>query len=128
MMNNLHIQQTKSSPEVFFDIDKKTLTITGQSYPDNAFHFYEPLFTLLNEWFESGQKQLMVDISLEYMNTSSTKCYMDLFYKLEKEAIGGASIQIDWQYIRQNRNIKECGEEFKEDLDSTLIFNVIEIA
>lgn len=125
-MERLQIEATKSSPEVDFNFETGILKIRGQSYPENAFRFYEPLFDWIDDYFEINPNGVQMDISLIYLNTSSVKCLMDIIYKFEQVTQKGRKVKINWYYKSNNRNIFECGKEFEEDLEEDLEFNLIE--
>lgn len=125
-MERLYIEETKSSPEVDFNPETGVLKIKGQSYPENAFKFYEPLFDWIDNYFELNNEEVQLDIVLIYLNTSSTKCLMDIIYKFEQAAQDGRKVKINWYYKSNNRNILECGKEFEEDLEEEVEFNLIE--
>ncbi|KZL92468.1 DUF1987 domain-containing protein [Clostridium magnum] len=125
-MDKLYIEETKSSPEVDFNSETGILKIKGQSYPENAFKFYEPLFDWIDDYFEDHNDATQLDLGLIYLNTSSIKCLMDIIYKFEESAQKGKKIRINWYYKSSNRNILECGKELEEDLDAELEFNFIE--
>lgn len=125
-MEVLYVEETKSSPEVEFNAETGTLKISGQSYPENAFKFYEPLFDWIDDYFETTDKETQMCINLIYLNTSSIKCLMDIIYKFEQASQSGRRIVINWYYKTNNRNILECGKEFKEDLEEDIEFNLIE--
>jgi Domain of unknown function (DUF1987). len=125
-MDNLYIEETKSSPEVDFNFETRILKIKGQSYPENAFKFYEILFDWIDDYFEVQNGTTQLDLNLIYLNTSSIKCLMDIIYKFEEAAQNGKKIIINWYYKSSNRNILECGKELEEDLDAELEFNFIQ--
>lgn len=125
-MKKLSIEATKSSPEIEFNLEIGILKIKGQSYPENAFKFYEPLFDFIDDYFEINNNNLDVEISLIYLNTSSTKCLMDIIYKFEQAIQKGRKVKINWYYKSNNRSILECGREIEEDLEEGLEFNFIE--
>ncbi len=117
-MRQLLIEATKSTPGVRFDSEHGTLSITGQSYPENAFKFYEPLLEWLDEYLEQMQTETIVsfELQLPYINTSSTKCLMMLLEKLDEGFQSGKQIQVRWFCDEDNESELECAEEFKEDL------------
>lgn len=125
-MELLYVEKTKSSPEIDFNPERGILKISGQSYPENAFKFYEPLFDWIDDYFKITDKEIQLCISLIYLNTSSIKCLMDIIYKFEQASQNGKKIIINWYYKSSNRNILECGKEFKEDLEEDIEFNLIE--
>ncbi|MDR3586351.1 MAG: DUF1987 domain-containing protein [Desulfosporosinus sp.] len=124
-MEHLYIEATKATPEVNFNPDSKTLSIKGQSYPENAFKYFEPLIKWLDEFIlqvEDGE-QTQLELSLPYINTSSSKCIMMILEKFE-EAVGtGKNIVVNWFYDVENESELECAMEFKEFAD--LEFNII---
>ena len=122
-MDRLYIEETKSSPKIDFNPQTGILIIEGQSYMENAFKFYKSLFEWMDEYFEFNTENVQVDIRLSYLNTSSTKCLMDIIFKLEQVVQIGKKVKVNWYY--KSRNILECGEELQEDLEEELEFNLL---
>ena len=127
-MENLTIDRTKSTPDVDFDPGTHKLTIRGQSYPENAFQFFDPLFQWLEAYLleVSDKDRILFELQLSYINTSSAKCFMMLLEMMEKAYNDGKNIRIVWLYDQDNESELECAEEFKEDL--TLPFEITSIA
>lgn len=117
-MEELHIEKTKSTPEVHFDAAASILHIKGQSYPENAFKFYEPIFQWLDGFIENINREIVFEIyfHMPYINTSSSKCVMMLLDKLEHAHAAGKPVRILWYYDKGNEMAFECAEEFREDL------------
>lgn len=124
-MSNLFILETKSTPGIYFDSQHNVLQIKGQSYPENAFAFYHPVFDWVNEYLEKLNNHTTIEIQLAfpYINTSSTKCLMVLLERFDKAFQEGKQIKINWYVNEENENELECAEEFKEDLN--LPFEII---
>ncbi|MDP4094004.1 MAG: DUF1987 domain-containing protein [Bacillota bacterium] len=124
-MERLFIDQAKATPQIDFDMDTRILIIKGQSYPENAFKFYEPVFNWLDDFLTQIQdeRQIRLELSLPYVNTSSSKCIMMLLEKFEEAKEQGRNILINWYYDKDNESELECAEEFKEFVD--LEFNLI---
>ncbi|WHH58518.1 DUF1987 domain-containing protein [Petroclostridium sp. X23] len=124
-MDKLYIEQTKGTPQVDFNPDTGILILKGQSYPENAFKFYEPIFKWTEEFLEQvhGQITIEIDFSLPYINSSSSKCIMMLLDKFEDAFNEGKKVTINWYYDEDNESSFECAEEFKEDL--TLPFYIL---
>ncbi|PYI51965.1 DUF1987 domain-containing protein [Paenibacillus flagellatus] len=124
-MERLHIAGTKSSPAVDFDPVANRLSLNGQSYPENAFKFYEPIL----DWADAYLRQLapdattVVELRMPYINTSSTKCLMMLLDKFEVAHAEGKAVFIRWYCNPGNETEFECAEELKEDL--TLPFDIV---
>jgi hypothetical protein len=113
-MPALDLKPTRSTPAVWFDPARGVLGILGESYPENSFAFYAPLFAWLREVLP-GLPALRVQVNVSYMNSSSTKCLLDLLDVLEDAHRGGKSISLDWYYDRENPRSLELAEEFRED-------------
>jgi len=117
-MENLCIEQTKSTPTIQFDVANNKLRIAGQSYPENAFKFYEPIFNWLDQYMAEIDRETVLEIyfHMPYINTSSSKCIMMLLEKMENAYQEGRKVAIQWYYNREDESALECAEEFKEDL------------
>ncbi|TDT69198.1 uncharacterized protein DUF1987 [Hypnocyclicus thermotrophus] len=117
-MEDLFIRATKYSPEIHFNISKSKLIIKGESYPENSFEFYTPLFTAIKNYFsDTSNNQLSLEIYLTYLNTSSSKCIMNIFDILELyHKKNNKDISLIWFYDEDNEEIVEIIEEFKEDV------------
>lgn len=123
-MEALLIEQTKSTPAIHFDPVGNQLSIKGQSYPENSFKFYEPIFAWLDEYLAQVEQQVTARINfhMPYVNTSSSKCLMMLLEKLENAHQNGKQVGVLWYYDPENETALECAEDFKEDL--TLPFDL----
>ena len=125
-MENLEIAATKSSPEVMFNASEHTLSIVGESYPENTTLFYEPVFAWIEKYMDTvDEEEVTVNIELIYFNSSSSKVLMDLFEILEDLSDEGKNITVNWIYDEDNEASLEYGEEFEEDIES-LTFNLVE--
>ena len=123
-MKSLDVEATKSTPKINFDIDKKVLSIEGQSYPEDAAKFYQQIFEWIRRYLADETKSTTVELKVSYMNTSSSKCMMTMLDMLEEAYKKGKQITVNWRYDTDNEMAYECGLEFEEDLK--LPFNIIE--
>lgn len=115
-MNNFVVNNTKSTPYVEIDYANKTLIFKGESYPENAYNFYEPIYKLIDEYFEVHE-ELNANFQLSYINTSSTKCLIILLDKLNTNYLDGKKININWYYDEENGFDYDMGQDFKMDID-----------
>lgn len=114
-MNRLDIPRTTSTPQITFAPATNRLLLRGESYPENSFSFYAPLFAWLKEHLATGLP-LTLDIDIDYMNSSSTKCMLDLLDLLEEEFGKGGKVAIVWRYDRENPRSLDLAEEFREEV------------
>lgn len=124
-MNNFVLENTKSTPYIEFLCEQNKLIFKGESYPENAYGFYEPIYKLIDEYFASFE-ELIVDFQLSYINTSSIKCLIILFDKLNINYKNGKKIIINWYYDEDNGFDYDMGQDFKMDID--IPFNFISIS
>jgi len=125
-MTKYSVQATKSSPQIDFDPDTMLFEIKGESYPENCWGFYSPMFEWLEDFFGKTNRDC-VEINMEilYFNSSSSKTFMDFFDMLDDQAERGKNIVVNWRYHEENEPAMECGEEFMEDVNN-IKFNLIE--
>ena len=123
MLHKLYIEKTKGTPEVVFDSEQNTLILRGQSYPENAFKFYQPIFEWVDQYLDQCNSAILMEVKLSYINTSSSKCIMMLLEKLEEAFQKGADLTLNWYYDLENESELECAEEFQEDVKFP--FNII---
>lgn len=125
-MVNYCVEGTKSTPSVELNYGDRRFIFKGQSYPENAFKVYEPIYNWIDEYFSENLNALTtVDFYLSYINTSSTKCLMMLLGKLNKKYLQGQNIKINWHYDEENGFDYEMGNDFKEDIDIPFEFIAI---
>ena len=123
-MEKLFIEATSSTPKIDFDPNNNKLVIEGESYPENSFEFYEPIFDWLEEYFEEvGSEKVEVEMSIAYLNTSSTKSVMFILDILEEAYLDGQEIELNWYYDPENELSYEIAEDFMDYLE--LPFNLI---
>ncbi|MGM0370242.1 MAG: DUF1987 domain-containing protein [Bacillota bacterium] len=117
-MERLFIEATKSSPEIDFDPELNVLVIKGESYPEDSFGFYEPIFEWLEDYVEQlEQEEVRVEVSLSYLNTSSTKSVMFILDILEEAYLDGVDVKVNWYYDEDNELAYEMAEDFMDYLE-----------
>lgn len=125
-MNTYNVQATTSSPFINFDPENKSFEIKGESYPENCWAFYSPMFDWLTNYLESiNGTPVEIDMEIVYFNSSSSKTFMDFFEMLDDQAERGKNIVVNWRYHEENESAMECGEEFMEDVEQ-IKFNLVE--
>jgi hypothetical protein len=116
-MNNLHIAKTRYTLAVNFDKDSGILRMEGSSYPENAFDFFVPIIEWLTKFTTDNAKPIVMNMKLNYLNTSSTKCILDIFEILDSYIQGGHQVKLNWHYDKDDTDMMETGEELIEDFD-----------
>ena len=63
-------------------------------------------------------------IQLDYFNTTSSKCFLDLFKKMEQIVKNGnGEVSVTWLHDEMDEDLCEAGEEYKSI--TTIPFNVV---
>ena len=112
--------QTERSPLVTFD--GKELVIKGRSFMDNAVEYYKNLIARIKDL---PYERLDVVVNLNYFNTSSSKCLLELFRTLERMNGDGDKISVFWYYEKGVSDLEEAGEDYR-DLIETMQFEIVE--
>lgn len=120
-MDNIKIEGTAKTPTVDFSAAGK-LTIKGRSIPENSIEFYKPLIDWIEHYSRQSQGATEVNVQLEYFNTSSSKCILDLFKKLEN--VNG-EIVVQWYYEEDDEDMLEAGEDYEAIIN--IPFKMIEV-
>ena len=50
---------------------------------------------------------------MEYFNTSSSKCILDILRKLEKIHEAGGNVTVTWFYEEDDEDMQEAGEDYQ---------------
>lgn len=124
-MENLKIEGSPKTPTIEFDYQNGSILIQGRSIPENSIEFYKPLVDRLDEYTNEPKEKTSVNIKLEYFNTSSSKCILDIFKKLEKVKNSGSETVINWFYETDDEDMLEAGEDYQAIIN--IPFKMIEM-
>ncbi len=124
-MNPIIIESTPKTPSVNFNAENGVLEIKGRSIPENSIEFYKPLVEWIEQYGISPQPKTIVNVQLEYFNTSSSKCILDVFKRLEAIANKGHEVIINWHYEEDDEDMLEAGEDYQSIIK--VPFKMIEV-
>lgn len=111
-MGNFQIEATAKTPYISFNPSEGTFEIRGRSIPENSIEFYNPLLNYLDELRSEAAGQVQVELNLEYFNTSSSKCLVEIFRRLERLSADGSDVVINWYYDAEDEDMMESGADF----------------
>ena len=123
-MDKISIQGSPKTPTVNFDPERGVLEIKGRSIPENSVDFYQPLFDSLGRYASSPQSATNVKIDLEYYNSSSSKCIVDILRALENIHAKHAGVTINWYFDKDDKTMQDAGEDYQNIIK--IPFNIIE--
>ena len=117
-MTNIIIEKTDSLPGVNFDITSKRLLVNGRSIPENAFTFYTPLITWINDFYSKNSfntkvEASTIDITCDYFNSSSAKMFLYMFEALANYQKEGHLIDINWFVSKEDEEIIDMIDDIR---------------
>jgi hypothetical protein len=125
MVEVLILEASPKTPSVKFDPTSGKLELRGRSIPENSIEFYKPLNDWIDQYGTSPQSETVVDIKLEYFNTSSSKCILDLFKKMERINGDSTTVHVNWYFEEDDEDMEEAGEDYQAIIK--LPFTMIEV-
>lgn len=112
-MEALTIERTRISLAVFLDSVSGVLSFEGRSLPENSTVFFKPILNWVEEYAKSPAKKTQCSFTLEYFNSASRKCVVDILRILDNIHKKEQSVTIVWNYDEGDDNMKETGEEYE---------------
>lgn len=118
-MEVINLAKTPKTPTIKFEPKQGKLEIKGRSIPENSVEFYRPLVEALESYTKAPVSPTSVDIQLEYFNTASSKCILDVLKKLESIHRKGTPVNITWFYEEDDEDMREAGEDYQAIVNMT---------
>lgn len=113
-METLTIEAGIKTPYIRLQPDGGLLEIKGKSIPENSLEFYRPVYAWIDQYATRPQQKTQLIVQLEYFNTSSSKCLLDIFRKLEAlQQSGSSEVQVKWFYESDDEDMKEAGDDYQ---------------
>lgn len=124
-METIIREGTPKTPYVRLDGENGLVEIKGRSIPENSVEFYKPIIDWLEKFGDEPAEETGVNIQLEYFNTSSSKCILDIFKRLELIHKKGNKVEINWYYEEDDEDMFEAGEDYQSIIN--IPFKMIEM-
>lgn len=112
-MEILNIEGTPKTPTITLNPSTGVLEIKGRSIPENSIEFYRPVVEWIERYASSPAANTEFNVRLEYFNTASSKCILDVFKKLEAVKHSNANVEINWFYEEDDEDMLEAGEDYE---------------
>ena len=122
-MNNLILEKTDNTPGVMLDGTQHLVEFIGDSRPENAKLFFEPIFNWIKEYenhlyYLSNEASLHintnVNFKLEYFNSSSARYVIDIIKALHTIELSNKKVTVvfNWFFDSEDEDLKDSGLEF----------------
>lgn len=113
-MESLLIEAGNNTPMLHFSPDSGILVFRGKSIPENTLKFYSPVKAWVTEYLQQPASETMLDVYLEYFNTSSAKMLIELFKQVQEAHLAGRTVmRMVWRYETADLDMQEAGEDMK---------------
>jgi hypothetical protein len=114
---SLQVASRDFIPEVNLDPETNHFWITGDSYHEYTYEFYEPIFQWLRQYLSKPVGDIRMDFRMTYFNTASSKCLFDIIeilFEYQSEEYG--SVEVNWFYKEDDEDMYETGQDYIQDL------------
>jgi hypothetical protein len=122
-MESVFLEKTTETPSVRMDVQGGFIELEGNSYPENAFEFYQQIFDWIDAYFSQGADRIRAVFRLNYFNTSSAKCMLNFMTLLQKYHGDDKMITVEWYYEEDDDDMLEIGKAFS--VDFTMPFQLL---
>lgn len=112
-MEIFKIKETPKTPLFVLDFQKGHIRLEGKSILENANELFNPVIQALKRFQLNWKGNSLVEIKLDYFNTSSSKHILDILKILELIHRSGNTVNIYWYYNDEDEEMEEVGKDYK---------------
>jgi predicted membrane GTPase involved in stress response len=93
------------------------LQFSGDSYPENAADFFQPLLQWVNNYVRVPHEQTTVEFRLKYFNTSSSRYIFQIMEILHGYQARGNAVKVVWKSQGQDDDMLDTWREIMDELE-----------
>lgn len=112
-MNKFDCEAGENTPQIKGSITDGKISVIGRSFPDNAFHFYDPFYKWLNSFLDEAPDKVQLTFDLEYFNTGSSSIIFNVV-NMFKKFLTTQNLVIFWVFESDDTDIKEVGLQLQD--------------
>ena len=112
-MDSLIIKPTELLPAISLNEKTGQFVFYGKSLPEDGKVFYTPVVRWIEEYSHAPAVRTQCSFKMEYFNSSSGKCFADIFKIFDSIREKGHVVTIIWNYDEEDEEMKEMGEHFQ---------------
>jgi len=116
-MKNLDLEGTKTTPEVHLDAKTGELKFSGRAIPEDPGTFFTRILEWMEEYFQSVGKGASAEFTLEYVNSGSSKYFLEIIRLVNSSHLKGMESKIVWLYEEDDESIEELGELYESTVE-----------
>ncbi len=117
-------EELKNCPGIIYYPAENKLELYGRSIPENP----ELIFRRLEDWITGhfkNNKDLNVNIQLEYINSGSSKYLYEVLKRLTGYGRSGNKVVLKWLYEEDDEAMLELGEHYRDTAGIPLEIDMI---
>lgn len=114
---DLNIAATPTSFGIEFLFKEGLLRFSGNSYPENAVDFFQPLLNWVVDYLQVPRQQTLVEYRVNYFNTSSSKYLFQIMELINAFHQKGNTVNVVWVSNEENDEMLETWREIMGELE-----------
>lgn len=100
-------------PDISFDEQAGLLRIEGESYPEYAIEYFQPICDKLRNYTAQHPKEAITAIfKMSYFNTSTSRRFFEIFSILNNHHKQGGKVSVKWYYKEDDIDVHDSGVDF----------------
>lgn len=115
-MEPFKVTGTSQYPHIVLDKNAGKFEFAGNSLPEDAKSFYDPVIQWLENYSQYPNPETVVHFKMVYYNTPSSKLLFQVLKRFEKISQGGHKVTIVWAYNEDDIDIKEAGKDLSDHI------------
>ncbi len=116
-MEAKRIDGTDESPEVILDKTTNEFVFKGKSLPEDVKEFYTPIHSWIEEYAKDPNEETIVEFSMEYFNSASSKQILDILEKFAVIVATGKKITVKWHFMEDDEDMEDAGDSYADIVD-----------
>ena len=108
-MDNIRIEKTHKTP--LFVLKSGYVRLSGRSIPQNSRQLYKVCFDWVEQYIQSPADETLIDLYFEYIDTSSTRCVVEILTSLGSIAAidNTKRVEVNWYYENDDSDSYDMG-------------------
>ncbi|HOZ14104.1 MAG TPA: DUF1987 domain-containing protein [Tenuifilaceae bacterium] len=115
-MEPYKVNGTSQYPTIVLDKDAGKFEFAGNSLPEDAKAFYDPIIQWIDNYSQAPNPETIVKFKMVYYNTPSSKLLFQVLKRFEKIAQLGNKVSVVWAYNEDDIDIKDAGRDLAEHI------------
>ena len=116
-MDTLNIDISSETPRIILDKEKNIMEMAGNSIPEDAQAFYDPILEWIDNYLTSPNPKTNFVFKLEYFNTASSKLILDILFRLKSLNDAGNDVTVRWYHEENDMDMLLAAKTYVEITD-----------